>query len=529
MHNHIDRLNVKAWPFIEAYKILKRVAARQGNATAPVIFATGYGPSGLPHIGTFAEVLRTSMIRQAFQQISDLPTQLIAFSDDMDGLRKVPTNIPNQEMMQEFIGQKLSAIPDPFDKYPSFAAHNNAMLCEFLDRFGFDYQFTSATECYQSGQFDHGLLQMLKNYDKVQAVMLKSLGEERRKTYSPFLPICPKSNIVLQVAVESINPDAGTITYHHPDDGLTETEVTGGRCKLQWKPDWAMRWYVLGVDYEMAGKDLSESVKLSSQLVRILGGVAPEGISYELFLDEKGEKISKSKGNGISMQEWLRYAPEESLAYFMYGKPQTAKRLYFDIIPKQVDEYLDRAHKFPALESQAQLESPIYHLQVMGQQKPLIMPEGVSFAMLQNLTNVCHAEDKGMIWDFISRYAPDANPETMPYLDRLIDYALIYYHDFIKAHKHYLAPTGKDREALQALYDKFVALKQSGEKLTDAEQLQNLIYAVGKEYDYDPLRDWFRVLYQALLGQEQGPRMGSFFLIYGLDNSIALIKQVLDK
>ncbi len=509
---------------MEAQDLLKRLEKIGKAESETVVFETGYGPSGLPHIGTFAEVLRTSMVRQAFEVISGRQTRLIAFSDDMDGMRKVPDNVPNRDMLQLHLNKPLTAVPNPFTDgtEKSFAAHNNKMLQGFLDRFGFDYEFTSATECYQAGRFDDGLLNVLNHYDEVLQVMLKSLGDERQQTYSPFLPICPDTGKVLQAKVVSVDAKNGTIIYINEQGKECETLVTGGKCKLQWKPDWAMRWHVLGIDYEMAGKDLSESVKLSSRITRIMGAEPPVGFSYELFLDDKGEKISKSKGNGLSMEEWLNYAPEESLAWFMYHKPKTAKRLYFDVIPKQVDEYLDACVKYEALEEDARFDSPLWHMGVMKTNEHPMMPEGLSFAMLQNLTSVCNSEDKSVIWGFISNYASDANPETMPYLDRLIGYAIQYYQDFVKPYKNYITPEGKDRDALESLLQK---LRDTD--LVDANSLQNIVFAVGKEYEYEPLRDWFKFLYQSLLGQTQGPRMGSFFMIYGHEKSCKLIESAL--
>src|SRR5436189_1487482 len=329
-----------AWPFEEARKIVARLKKAPKDV---VIFETGYGPSGLPHIGTFGEVARTTMVRHAFRVLTGdtVKTRLISFSDDMDGLRKVPDNVPNREMMASHLGKPLTRVPDPFsNEYPSFGAANNARLRAFLDRFGFDYEFLSSTECYMSGRFDAALVRVLERFDAVMNIMLPSLREERAQTYSPFLPISPQTGIVLQVPVVAHDATAGTITYEDPDSKeRVTTLVTGGRCKLQWKPDWAMRWLALGVDYEMAGKDLIDSVKLSGEINRALGGTPPEGFNYELFLDEKGQKISKSKGNGLTIEEWLRYASPESLWLFMYREPKAAKRLYFDIIPRHVDEY----------------------------------------------------------------------------------------------------------------------------------------------------------------------------------------------
>ena len=509
----------KAWPFEEARKVLARVGGKVPEK-GYVLFETGYGPSGLPHIGTFGEVLRTTMVRRAFEMISDIPTKLIAFSDDMDGLRKVPTNLPNQEMLAEYLNKPLTQVPDPFGTHDSFGAHNNARLCAFLDDFGFDYDFKSSTECYKSGMFDDALLTMLQRYEKIQSIMLPTLGEERRKTYSPFLPVCEETGDVLQVAVLETNPEAGTIVYEREDGKKVETLVTGGRCKLQWKPDWAMRWYALDVDYEMSGKDLSESVKVSNKITRALGGRPPENLTYELFLDDKGEKISKSKGNGLSMEEWLRYAPPESLSLFMYGKPKTAKRLYFDVIPKAVDEYFSHAKNCAAQEPAKQLENPTFHIHggvPADQEMPL------TFSILLNLASVCNTEDKSVLWGFVSRYVPGATAENNPGLDNLIGYAIRYYTDFVKPTKAYRAPEDIDRAALEDLKARLEALDADA----DGEAIQTAVYEVGKSHAYENLRDWFKACYQILLGQDQGPRMGSFIGLYGVEETITLIDRAL--
>lgn len=518
-NGHELALKAKAWPFEEARKILKRVG-ETAPAKGYVLFQTGYGPSGLPHIGTFGEVLRTSMVRRAFQELSDIPTRLFAFSDDMDGFRSVPDNIPQQEMMAEHIGKPLTSVPDPFGTHESFGGHNNARLQAFLDDFGFEYEFVSATDCYTSGRFDDALLQVLRNYDDVMSIMLPSLGEERQQTYSPFLPVCGKTGRVLQVPVLSTDPDAGTITYRDENGEEIETPVTGGKCKLQWKPDWAMRWYALGVDYEMSGKDLIDSVHLSGRICRALGGRPPESYTYELFLDENGEKISKSRGNGLTIDEWLTYAPNESLALFMFQKPRAAKRLYFDVIPKTVDEYLTFLRKFPGEDAAQQLANPVWHIH-SGTPPAEDVP--VSFGLLLNLASVCNTEDKSVLWGFITRYAPDATPETDKVLDELVGRAINYYRDFVKPAKKYRGPTETESKALSDLLDLFEKLPESA----TAEEIQNEIYAVGKSHEYENLREWFKALYEILLGQEQGPRMGSFVALFGLNETRDLIRRAL--
>jgi lysyl-tRNA synthetase class 1 len=513
----------RAWPFEEARKLLTRIERRQkaGRAIDKVLFETGYGPSGLPHIGTFGEVARTSWVRQAFHQMSDMPTRLVAFSDDMDGLRKVPDNVPNQAILHEHLGKPLTAIPDPFGTHSSFGAHNNARLKAFLDRFGFAYEFFSSTDCYRSGMFDRALLTVLANYEAVRDVVMPTLGPERRATYSPFLPICSRTGRVLQVPVIAWDAAAGTIVYD--DEGRhTEIPVTGGNCKLQWKADWAMRWFALGVDYEMSGKDLIPSVELSTKIVRVLGGEPPETLTYELFLDEGGQKISKSKGNGLSVDEWLAYGPEESLAFFMFQKPRAAKRLFFDAIPKSVDDYLaflaqyHRENGNPA----AELENAVWFIHNGA---PPAQDYPASFALLLNLVSASGAHDRNVLWGFIRAYAPTATPGTHPGLDRLVGYALKYYEDFVKPQKRYRAATHKEREALAALAD---ALENMAEQ-RDPETVQNVVYEIGKTHGFEPLRDWFKAIYEVALGQTQGPRFGSFAALFGCAETAVLIRTAL--
>ncbi len=511
----------KAWPFEQARKLLQRLE-RMPSPPETVLFETGYGPSGLPHIGTFGEVARTTMVRHAFSLLSDLPTRLVCFSDDMDGLRKVPDNIPNKEMLTEHLGKPLTAVPDPFGTHESFGAHNNARLQTFLDHFGFEYEFLSSTECYASGRFDATLRTVLERYDAVIEVILPTLGPERRKTYSPFLPVCPRTGRVLPAAIVERAAAAGPVAYVDPDTGeRVELPVTGGHCKLQWKADWAMRWVALGVDYEMAGKDLIDSVRLSSRICRILGGTPPEGFSYELFLDENGEKISKSRGNGITIDEWLRYASPESLSLFMYQAPRKAKRLYFDVIPRNVDDYLSFLGKFPGQAPGERVANPVWHIHA-GAPPEAELP--ISFNILLNLVSASNAEDKAALWGFIRRYAPGAAPESHPVLDQLVGYAIAYFHDFVRPAKSYRAPDETERRAMQDLAERLERLPPQA----SAEDIQTIVYEVGKAHEFEPLRDWFRALYEVLLGQSQGPRFGSFVELYGVAETRALIARALE-
>jgi lysyl-tRNA synthetase, class I len=512
----------RAWPFEEAAKVVARLE-KSGKAAA--LFETGYGPSGLPHIGTFGEVARTSWVRRAFAELTGRPSKLLAFSDDMDGLRKVPDNVPNQEMLAAHLGKPLTAIPDPFGTHESFGAHNNARLRAFLDSFGFEYEFASSTEYYRAGRFDAALRRVLERYDAVIAVILPTLGPERRATYSPFLPVHPKTGQVMQVPVEARDLDAATISWRDPESGaLIETPVTGGACKLQWKADWAMRWYALGVDYEMSGKDLIDSVRLSGRICSILGAPPPEGFTYELFLDEEEKKISKSKGNGLSVEEWLRYAPPESLGQFMFNAPKRAKRLYFDVIPRAVDEYLSNAGREAKQDEAEKRANPAWHIH-LGR-TPNHGGSPVSYAMLLNLASVVNAERPEILWGFIRRYSPGASPESMPFLDKLVDCAIAYYQDFVRPAKNYRMPDEQERAALADLAETLKGM----EPAADAETIQNAVYEVGKRHGYaENLRAWFGCLYQVLLGQQEGPRFGAFAALYGLGETVALIEAALTR
>ena len=504
----------KAWPFEEARRILKRFE-KKSPEQGYVLFETGYGPSGLPHIGTFGEVARTSMIMRAFQELSDLPTRLVCFSDDLDGMRKVPGNVPNPESLTEHLQRPLTSVPDPFGQYESFGHHNNAMLRRFLDTFGFEYEFISATEFYQSGQFDQVLLRAVEKYDDIMKVMLTSLREERQKTYSIFLPIHPETGRVLYVPMKSVDAKNGTITFDTEEGEEMTLPVTGGNVKLQWKPDFGARWAALGVDFEMYGKDHSTNTPIYDKICRILGHPAPEHFSYELFLDENGQKISKTSGNGVSIDEWLTYASTESLSYFMYLKPKTAKRMHFDVIPKAMDEYHQQLRAYETQDDKARLNNPVWHIH--GGDVP-VSKMVVPFSMLLNLASVSGAENKDQLWGFIKRYAPEASAQTHADLDAAAEFAVRYYNDFVKPAKVYRAPTDLEREALIALREGLKAWDQG----LDGDALQSLVFACGRER-FDPMRDWFKALYEVLLGASQGPRFGGFIALLGIEESIALI------
>ena len=510
--------NSNAWPFQEALRILKSLNGKTPDK-GYVLFETGYGPSGLPHIGTFGEVARTILVKNAFNIISDIPTKLITFSDDMDGLRKVPDNIPNQDMLKIHIDKPLSKVPDPFEKYNSFAEHNNEKLKSFLNQFNFEYEFKSSTDCYLNGDFDKTLINILNNYEKILEIILPTLGKDRRKTYSPFLPICEETGKVLQLPVKNINLNNGTIEYTNEKGQNIVTEVTKGKCKLQWKADWAMRWAALDVNYEMNGKDLTPSFDLSKKIVHIIGGKAPVNMVYELFLDQNGEKISKSKGNGLSIEEWLSYGTEESLTLYMYQNPKRAKRLYFDTIPKNVDEYSRFLSSAKNQDIELLIKNPVWHIH---KGKIPEYNQEISYSMLLNLASVCNADNAEILWGFVSKYTKD-NDQSDPLMNNLINKALQYYKDFIAPNKKYKLPSENEKMALESLNIRLGKLNNS----TDAEEIQSEVYETGKEFQYDELKEWFSALYQILLGQMQGPRIGSFIAIYGCKETIDLINRAI--
>lgn len=524
----------KAWPFEEARKLVKRIEKR--DPQKPVLFETGYGPSGLPHIGTFGEVARTTMVRTAFRVLTEdkIPTRLICFSDDMDGMRKIPENVPDKAALEPYLQMPLTVVPNPFGgDYESFGHHNNAMLRRFLDTFGFEYEFASATEYYKSGKFDEILLRAAERYQKLMDVMLPTLGEERRATYSPFLPISPTSGRVLYVPMKEVNAKDGTITFTDEDGQDVTLPVTGGNVKLQWKPDFGARWAALDVDFEMFGKDHGPNMAVYDKICKVLGGTAPEHYVYELFLDDKGEKISKSKGNGLSIDEWLTYAPTESLSLYMFQKPRTAKRLFFDVIPKAVDEYYTFAQKYAQMPVEQKLQNPAWHIH-SGNIPEIELP--VPFAMLLNLVSASNAHSKDVLWAFISRYAPGVAAETHPELDALVGYAIRYFDDFVKPNKSFKAPDDVERQALEQLDAKLADLPADA----DGAAIQDAVLDVARAIEryQDPKKKgpdggpgvsvaWFSALYQLLLGQEKGPRFGSFVALYGIAETREMIAKAL--
>lgn len=511
-------LSSKAWPFEEARRVLKRYE-KAPPEKGYVLFETGYGPSGLPHIGTFGEVARTTMVKRAFEEISDIPTKLVCFSDDLDGMRKVPGNVPNPEQLEEHLQRPLTDVPDPFGEYESFGHHNNAMLRRFLDTFGFEYEFISARDFYRSGRFDEILMRCVERYDELMKIMLKSLREERQQSYSIFLPLHPETRRVMYVPMKHVDATEGTVTFDDDAGREWTVPVTGGNVKLQWKPDFGARWAALGVDFEMYGKEHATNEKIYDAICRTLGARPPEHFSYELFLDDQGQKISKSSGNGVSIDEWLTYASTESLSYFMYQKPKTAKRLFFDVIPKAVDEYHQQLRAFPSQDAKGQLNNPAWHIHGGDVPESRML---VPFAMLLNIASVSGAENKETLWGFIQRYAPDASPESNPDMDQAAGFAVRYYNDFVKPNKTYRMPSDEERAALEELRVQLAAYDGPIED----EALQSVVYAVGRDR-FDPLRGWFTALYEVLLGASQGPRFGGFIALYGVEETIALIDSAL--
>ncbi len=504
-----------AWPFVEAKKMLrerKSIIEKKGKIT----LQTGYGPSGLPHIGTFGEVARTSMIVSALKHLTDVPAEIITFSDDMDGLRKVPDNVPNKEILEKNLNKPLTQVPDPFNKYKSFGEHNNEKLKSFLNDFNFKYDFKSSTKLYKSGFFNSTLKIILENYEQIMNIILPTLGKERQKTYSPFLPVCPETNHVLEIPVKEINKEKSEIVFDNGGKDLASS-ILDGHCKLQWKVDWAMRWYALDVDFEMYGKDLIESAILSTKIINLIGKKNPAGFAYELFLDEKGEKISKSKGNGITIEQWLDYASPESLSLYMYQNPKRAKKLYNEIVPKAVDEYLELIEKAKTQDELQLLMNPVWHVH-NGKvpREKMIM----SFSMLLNLVETSNAENKELLWKFVKRYKEDISEKEQPIFDDLVGYAIKYFNDVIKIKKKYKTPDQKEKKALEALIK---TLDECNDNMSP-EDIQTLIYSTGKDNGYsENLRDWFRLIYEVVFGDKNGPRMGFFISFFGVKETKDLI------
>ena len=519
-----DALNdAKAWPFQEARSLIKRLARiEKDGAKDTVTFQTGYGPSGLPHIGTFGEVARTTMVRRAFEALTGRTTQLVCFSDDMDGMRKVPPTVPDPSALEPYLEVPLSRVPDPWGTHDSFAAHNNARLRDFLDRFGFDYRFVSATAAYEAGRMDPAMMAVLKHYDEVLDIILPSLGEARRATYSPILPISPSTGRVLYVPLLERDAESGTIVFEDEDGSRVETDVRGGAAKLQWKADWAGRWYALGVDYEMSGEDLTEAARLSQRIVRALGAEPPAGFHYQLFLDEEGRKISKTKGNGLSVEEWLRYAEPETLALFNFQSPKKAKKLYWGVIPKTADELRSHTEKFAAQDGAKALDNPAWH--VFGGAVPTAIP-AVPFTLLLNIVDAGGIGDEDVLRGMVRKYRPEASDAEFAATEPLIGHAIRYYRDFVAPKKDYRAPTDQERAALARMADAYAAMEDG----LDEDAYQTAAFDAAKAEGMTDLRGWFRSIYEVVFGSSEGPRMGPFVRLYGAADTAALIRGALER
>ena len=506
-----------SWPIVEAKKILKE-RKKYIDKKGKIILQTGYGPSGLPHIGTFGEVARTSMVVNALNYLTDLPKEIITFSDDLDGLRKVPDNVPNKDVLNKNLHKPLTNIPDPFEKFKSFGEHNNEMLKKFLDKFKFEYKFMSSTNLYKSGFFNSTLKKILDNYEGIMNIIIPTLGKERQKTYSPFLPICNETGKVLEIPIIEIDKKNSYLIFDNNGKKL-KASILDGNCKLQWKVDWAMRWYTLDVDFEMYGKDLIESAILSSKIIKLLGKNNPSGFAYELFLDDKGEKISKSKGNGVTIEEWLDYASPESLSLFMYQNPKRAKKLYKEIVPKAVDEYLDLIEKSKKQDARELLLNPLWHVH-----NGKIPSEDniMSFSMLLNLVETSNASSEEILWKFVKNYKTNVTKNNFPIFNNLIKYSIKYFNDVVKQNKKYKKPNSLEMKALLDLISK---LENCSDNMKP-EDIQTEIYTVGKNNGYkENLREWFKLIYEVVFGVENGPRLGFFISFFGRKEMISLIKE----
>jgi lysyl-tRNA synthetase, class I len=525
-------MTYKEWPFVEAQRIIDRLGKIGKSA---VTAETGYGPSGLPHIGTFGEVARTSFVLQALKTLEpSIDAKIIAFSDDMDGLREVPKNLPNGEMLKEHLGKPLTSIPDPFGQEKSFAHYMNRKLRDFLDSFGFTYQFASSTEQYKSGVFDEGFKRIVEHYDEVSDLFKATIAEEKRAAWSPFFPICASCGRVYSTRVIAVDPKALTVSYacdaplagkysccgHH---GVAS--ILGGGCKVGWKVDWALRWYCLGVDYEMHGEDLLESARLSSKIVKVLGGEPPELFKYELFLDENGKKISKKIGNGISIEEWLRFAPVDSLLYIMYQKPQQAKKMGRAILPEIVDAYLELVAQYDG----AEVDSPVPFISRLSKGAHADRLPGeksaeyrgaqklITYSLVCELVMALNQDDPRIVRDYLLKYQPGI-AANVAYYEGLIEDALAYYREVLLPARTVEKADHAMDEALAALRADLARRLAAGEE-PDAEALQTAVFQVSKDRQLK-MKDWFRTVYRVFLGQNQGPRIGSFIALLGFEKCI---------
>jgi lysyl-tRNA synthetase class 1 len=514
-----------SWPFKEAQKLQKRFFDFPPH---PVRFETGFGPSGMPHIGTFAEVARTTWVRHAFESLTNQPTELIAFSDDMDGLRKVPLNLPNPDMLAENLGKPLCDIPDPFGERESYSAHMNQMLVAFLDSYRFDYTFQSSQEAYRRGDFNDGLAVILGRVDEIKQMILPTMSESKRTHWSPFFPICEKCGRIYTTRVTGYHATDNTIDYvcDREDGGFTHcghkgsTSIFNGRVKVGWKIDWALRWYSYDIGYEMYGKDLIESAKLSGKIVRKMGKQPPTGLFYELFLDEQGRKISKSVGKGLTIDAWISYAPLESLLYYIFQNPKQAKRLFWGIVPKSVDDYLAGLNQYETLDPDKRPNATIWHLFNQGKTVPTYRSP-INFSLINNLISAVGADDIDLILEYLKRYDSSIGNE-MSIMEDLVKKAMNYYRDFILPKKDYRSPTDREKGMLKLLHAKL-----AGYEGNDEDELQSIPFAVARESDESP-KAFFKMFYEVVFGQERGPRFGTFVQLVGKEKALHLLKKAGD-
>ncbi len=524
-------MTYKEWPFVESRRILDRLE-RLGKSS--VTAETGYGPSGLPHIGTFGEVARTSFVLQALATVAPkVESRIIAFSDDMDGLRDVPKNLPNGQMLTSHLGKPLTAIPDPFGQEKSFAHYMNHRLRDFLDSYGFRYQFASSTESYASGVFDEGLRRIMGNYDAIRDLFTATIAEEKRAAWSPFFPICESCGRVYSTRVTELDTKGFRVAYacdaplagKYGSCGHTgSTSVLGGTCKVGWKVDWALRWFSLGIDYEMHGEDLLDSARLSSKIVKILGGEPPELFKYELFLDEKGKKISKKIGNGISLEQWLRFAPVDSLLYIMYVKPQQAKKMGLPILPEILDQYLELVAEYDGAE-----DSPVPFISRLSHGAHAGKLEGqktITYSLILELILALNQDDPRIVRDYLLKYQP-AIAGNVAYYEELIKDALAYYREVLLPSRKAEPADHLMDDTLRALRDELARLEAAG-TAPDADALQTMAFQLAKDRDVK-MKDWFRALYRVFLGQSQGPRIGSFIALLGYKDCIERLEAHLVK
>ncbi len=537
-----ERTELDLWPYEEARRLAERVSSYPPERA--VIFESGFGPSGLPHLGTMGEVLRPAYVQHAFQVLGQVleeadsssaayrrPSRLVVFIDDMDGLRKVPESIPNREASAAFLGQPVSRIPDPFGEcHPSFAAHMIALLEKFLEPVEVSYELMRSSEMYASGRFDDALKLILEKHAEIIRIVTPTLREENRAGWSPVMPLCPACGQINSTLVTAYHPERATVEFScersfggsHGCGFRGEQSVLGGKAKVQWKVDWALRWYMLSVDYELYGKDLIDSARLSGQILRLLGGRPPLGFAFEMYLDEEGHKVSKSIGRGVGVEQWRRYAPIEVLKYFLILNPRRARKLFLESIPQYTDEYLDALRAWGAADRRARRNSPLEF--VLQSQSARRFNSTLSFGLVMNLVAALGSSERELIWRYLVHYDPaiEGDADTMKLTRELMECALNFYRDFIEPAKFHYTPSDGEREQLRALS---AWLAQNGE--AGAEDIEKAIYELGRQH-YDKPGKIFPLLYRVILGQERGPRLGAFIRLTTPARVAAIVDARLD-